>query len=259
MKSIQFLKNLTKTKMSLINNSDRLIVALDFPDIKSAQNLVETLGNSVSFYKIGLELLMSGDYFVMIDWLAKKGKKVFADLKLHDIPITIGKTIKNLSSYSNIHFLTIHSASQDIMRQAFVNKGNINILAVTILTNLDQQDLLEMGFDPKISLENLVIKKVRLAKECGIDGVVASGLEAKIIRQNFGNQNSANDITKGVTIVAPGIRLANVEGDDQKRVVDVKTAFQNGVDYIVVGRPITGAKDPVFVANEFLQQIKNSF
>jgi len=243
-----------KNNTPSIQDRHRLIVALDFSDIKSAQNLVEILGNSVNFYKIGLELLMSGDYFMMVDWFAKKNKKIFTDLKLYDIPATIGKTIKRLSLYSNIHFLTIHSASRDVMCEAVANQGNINLLAVTVLTSLDQKDLLEMGFDPKTSLENLVIKKVQLAKECGIKGVVASGLEAKIIRQNFGNQNSPN----GITIVSPGIRLANVDGDDQKRVVDVKTAIQSGVDYIVVGRPITKATDPVFVASEFWKQIKNS-
>ncbi len=225
---------------------DKLIVALDFPDLKSAQNLVDSLGSEVDFYKIGLELLMSGDYFKMIDWLAKKDKKVFADLKLYDISATIGKAVKNLSSYSNIHFLTIHAASRDIMEKAAENKNKINLLAVTVLTNLDQKDLNEMGFDPQISLENLVIKKTQLAKECGIYGVVSSAMEAKIIRENLG---------KDFTIITPGIRLENIEGDDQKRTVDVKTAFQNGANYIVVGRPINAAINPLLAAKKFQEQI----
>ncbi|MFT6107067.1 MAG: orotidine-5'-phosphate decarboxylase, partial [Rickettsiales bacterium] len=151
-------------------NKDRLIVALDFPDIKSAQNLVEKLGDEVTFYKIGLELLMGGNYFEMIDWLAKRNKKVFADLKLYDISATVGKAVKNLSKYSNIEFLTIHAASLGIMQEAAKNKGNMKLLAVTVLTNLDQDDLADMGFDPDLSLENLVIKKAKLAKESGIDG-----------------------------------------------------------------------------------------
>jgi orotidine-5'-phosphate decarboxylase len=244
--------------MITIKDRERLIVALDFADMQSAKNLVETLGNSVNFYKIGLELLMSGDYFVMISWLAKKNKKVFADLKLYDISETVGKAVKNLSFYSNIHFLTIHSANQNIMRNAVANKGNINILAVTVLTNLDQKDLLEMGFDPKISLKNLVIKKAKLAKECKIDGVVASGLEAAAIRQEFNNQDLGKNYIDKMIIVSPGIRLKNIEYDDQKRITDVKTAFKNDVDYIVVGRPITRAQDPCLAANEFLQQIKLS-
>ncbi len=233
---------------NLDKNSTRLIVALDFPDLKSAQNMVETLGDSVVFYKIGLELLMSGNYFKMIDWLAKKDKKVFADLKLYDISATVGKAIKNLNQYSNIQFLTIHSASRDIMLKASENKGKINLLAVTVLTNLDQKDLGEMGFDPQISLADLAIKKAQLAQDCGIDGIISSGLEAKAIRQN---------LPKNFTIVSPGIRLKNIENDDQKRTVDAQTAFQNGADYIVVGRPISEASEPLQAALEFQKQIYN--
>ncbi|MFT6346470.1 MAG: orotidine-5'-phosphate decarboxylase [Myxococcota bacterium] len=227
-------------------NKDRLIVALDFPDIKSAKELVEKLGDEVTFYKIGLELLMSGDYFEMIDWLAKRNKKVFADLKLYDISATVGKAVKNLSKYPNIHFLTIHAASLGIMQEASKNKGNMKILAVTVLTNLDQDDLADMGFDPDLSLENLVIKKAKLAKKSGIDGVVSSGLEAQMIRNNLGED---------FTIVSPGIRLKEVVGDDQKRVVDVKTAFLNGVSYIVVGRPINAVTNPLEAAKEFQKSI----
>jgi orotidine-5'-phosphate decarboxylase len=230
-------------------NHDKLIVALDFADMESAQNMVETLGDSVDFYKIGLELLMSGDYFKMLSWLDKKNKKVFADLKLHDISATVGKAVKNISSYDNVNFLTIHSASEGIMRAAAENKGEMDILAVTILTNLDQKDLLDIGFDPKISLENLVLKKAQLSQKCGIDGVIASGLEARIIRENCGQD---------FTIITPGIRLENVQNDDQKRTVDVKTAFLNGASYIVVGRPITSSKTPAFVAGEFQKHIVNS-
>ena len=229
---------------------DKLIIALDFPDIQSAQNLVTTLGDSVSFYKIGLELLMSGDYFKMIDWLMAKNKKVFADLKLYDISATIGKAVKNLSSYSNIHFLTIHSASSDIMMRASENKGAINLLAVTVLTNLDQNDLGDMGFDPKISLEDLVIKKAQLAKNCGFDGVVSSGMEAANIRKKLG---------ENLTIVTPGIRLKNIVGDDQKRSVNVREALANGADYLVVGRPINSAQDPLLEANNFQSEINDYF
>jgi orotidine-5'-phosphate decarboxylase len=227
--------------------SDKLIVALDFPNIKAAQNLVENLGDSVTFYKIGLELLMGGQYFEMINWLEKRNKKVFADLKLYDISATVGKAIKNLSAYNNIEFLTIHTASCGIMEQAAANKGNIKLLGVTVLTNLDNADLLDMGFDPDISLPDLVIKKAQLAQKCGIDGVVCSGLEATNIRGNLGAD---------FTIVSPGIRLqqeAQIKQDDQKRVVDVKTALQNGVNHIVVGRPINAAADPKEAAQRFLQ------
>ncbi len=246
------IKDSTQFNQKNLKISDKLIVALDFSDIKSAQKLVEILGESVVFYKIGLELLMSGSYFEMIRWLEKKNKKIFLDLKLYDIPNTLGKAVKNLSFYSNIHFLTIHCANQEIMEQAFLNKGNINILAVTVLTNLTQLDLIEMGFDNKISLENLVLKKALLAKKCGIDGVVASGLEAKNIRKNLGDN---------FNIICPGIRLDQINfktknlSDDQKRVVNVKTAFLNGANYIVVGRPINSSQEPLKSALQFQQEI----
>jgi orotidine-5'-phosphate decarboxylase len=233
-----------------IPHNQRLIVALDFPNITLAKELVEKLGDSVSFYKIGLELLMGGQYFEFIDWLAKKNKKVFVDLKLYDISNTIAKSVKNLSQYQNIHFLTIHSASKEIMQKAAENKGNMNILAVSVLTNLDQNDLCDMGFDPKLSLQDLVIKKTLLAKNCGIDGIVSSGIESKIIRDNVGD---------GLTIVSPGIRLESNIKDDQKRVVDVQKAFLNGVDYIVVGRPINSASDPLLAANNFQNEILKYF
>jgi len=230
-------------------HKDKLIVALDFADMESAQDMVDTLGDTVDFYKIGLELLMSGDYFKMLHWLEKKGKKVFADLKLYDIETTVGKAVKNLSSYGNVRFLTIHAASDEIMRKAAENRGEMDILAVTVLTNFDQKNLLDVGFDPKISLENLVLKKAKLAQKSGINGVIASGLEAKIIRENCGQD---------FTIATPGIRLENIHNDDQKRTVDVKTAFLNGANYIVVGRPITSSTYPALVAQEFQKHIFHS-
>ncbi len=230
-------------------NSDKLIVALDFSNIEKAKALVNELGDSVNFYKIGLELAMSGDYFELVKWLEIKNKKVFCDLKLFDISKTVGKAVKNLNQYQNIHFLTIHAGSHDIMRKAVENKGKIKILAVTVLTNLDQNDLTIMGCDPKLSLEDLVLKRAKLAKECGIDGVVCSGLEAKSIRQELG---------KTSIIVTPSIRLTTITDDDQKRVVDVKTALTNGANYIVVGRPINQSPNPKQTAEEFQQEILKS-
>lgn len=234
------------------SNKDRLIVALDFEDISLAKNLVEELGDEVTFYKVGLELAMTKDYFDFIEWLGQKGKRVFADLKLFDISQTVGKAVKNLAKYKNIDFLTIHAASRDIIHQAFINKGHIKILAVTILTNLDQKDLNDMGFDQNLSLAQMVIKRAILAKECQIDGVIASGLEASAIRENVGNE---------FLIVTPGIRpdfLVN-ELDDQKRVIDVQAAFKNGADYIVVGRPISKNSNPKNVARQIQEQIAQIF
>jgi orotidine-5'-phosphate decarboxylase len=234
----------------MIPNHERLIVAIDVDNIQKAKDLVNLLGDSVSFYKIGLELAMSGDYFELIEWLATQNKKIFADLKLYDISATVGKAVRNLSQYKNINFLTIHTASKSIMQAAAQNKAHMNILAVTVLTNLDQEDLLDMGFDSKIALEDLVLKKSKLAKESGINGVVASGFEADKIRELNGED---------FLIVTPGIRLESLEEDDQKRVMNVKDAFKNGADYIVVGRPITTAQSPKKIANQIQEEINCIF
>ena len=227
---------------------DKLILALDVPDIDAAKSLIEQLGEEVSFYKIGLELMMSGGYFELIKFLKNKNKKVFADLKFHDISETVARAVKNLSSHE-VDLLTIHTASRDIMSKAAQNKGKMQVIGVTVLTNLDTKDLLEMGFDPKISLEELVIKKAALALESGLDGVVASALEAQNLRQNFGED---------FLIVSPGIRLEAVLNDDQKRVADVKTALKNGASHLVVGRPITRDANPKNAARAFQEMIANA-
>lgn len=219
----------------------KIIVALDVPDIATAKNLVNQIGSEINFYKIGLELMMGGNYFELIEWLKSQGKKVFCDLKLYDISETVGRAVKNLSRY-DIDLLTIHAASRGIMEKAAENKGRMQIVAVTVLTNLEQKDLGEMGFDPRISLEELVLKKTALTIESGLDGVIASGIEAKNLRKNLGND---------FLIVSPGIRLEAVAGDDQKQVCDAKTAILNGSSYLVVGRPITRDADPQGAARKF--------
>ena len=131
--------------------SEKLILALDVPDFAAAKKIIDELGDEIIFYKIGLELLMSGDYFRLISYLKEQNKKVFCDLKLYDISQTVGSAVKNLAKY-DVDLLTIHSASLDIMRKAAENKGKMQVIAVTILTNLDEKDLSQMGFDEKISL-----------------------------------------------------------------------------------------------------------
>jgi orotidine-5'-phosphate decarboxylase len=221
--------------------SEKLIVALDFPNIDEAKNLVNELGDEVVFYKIGLELMMSGHYFEMIKWLKSKDKKVFADLKLYDIAETVGRAVKNLANY-DIDLLTIHASSKGIMQRAAENKGNMKIIGVTVLTNLDENDLFEMGFDRNVSLQDLVIKKTDLALNSGLDGVVASALETKLLRRNFGND---------FDIITPGIRLERIANDDQKRVASVEEALNYGANYLVVGRPITRSENPKEAANKF--------
>ncbi|MBM5781935.1 MAG: orotidine-5'-phosphate decarboxylase [Pelagibacterales bacterium] len=224
---------------------DRLIIALDVPDFVSAKNLVDKIEDEGVFYKIGLELMMSGDYFKIIEWLKERNKKVFADLKLYDISETVGRAVKNLAQYE-IDLLTIHASSRQIMEQAAQNKGKMQIAAVTVLTNLDQSDLKEMGFDDKISLSDLVVKKAELAINCGIDGVVASSLESRMLREKLGQD---------FIIVTPGIRLDKIVNDDQKRVADVKEAIGQGSSYLVVGRPITRDESPKEMAAKFNQMI----
>lgn len=216
-----------------IKKKDKLIVALDFANFDDAKKMVEILDDEVSFYKIGLEMIMSGDYFKMIEFLKNKNKKIFADLKIYDIVQTVAKSIRNLKQF-DIDLLTIHSANQGIMEAASFEKGNMKILAVTVLTCLEKSDLDKMGFDKNLSLEELVVKKADLSIKSGLDGVIASGLEAKILRNNLGDN---------FLIATPGIRIEK-NNDDQKRVCDAKTAIANGANYLVVGRPITQSKDP---------------
>lgn len=228
-----------------MTHQEKLIIALDVADIDAAKKLVDEIGNAAVFYKIGLELMMSGSYFELVKWLKDKGKKVFADLKLYDISQTVGRAVRNLAQYE-IDLLTIHTASREIMEKAAENRGKMQVIGVTVLTNLDQKDLNEMGFDSDISLENLVEKKTELALKSGLNGIVASALEAQDLRTKFG---------KDFLIISPGIRLEALKNDDQKRVADVKTAIQNGASHLVVGRPITGEANPKEMVQKFNQLI----
>ncbi len=225
--------------------NEKLIVALDVPDIESAKSIVHNLGDQINFYKIGLELMMSGEYFSLIKFLKNHNKKIFADLKLYDISNTVANAVKNLSKYE-IDLLTIHSASHEIMKRACDNKGKMDIVAVTVLTNLDSKDLLQMGFDKDLSIEKLVENKTKMILDCGLDGVVASALEARNLRNKFG---------ENFLIVTPGIRLNINQNDDQKRVSDVKSAIKNGASYLVVGRPIIQSNNPKESAQQFIKLI----
>jgi orotidine-5'-phosphate decarboxylase len=231
-----------------MNFKEKLIVALDFSDFSTVKKIVDELDSEVQFYKIGLELMMSGDYFEAIKFLKNKGKKVFVDLKLYDISETVARAVKNLSQYE-IDLLTIHTASHDIMTKAAENKGKMNIIGVTVLTNLDQKDLNDMGFNPETSLNDLVVRKTASALKAGLDGVVASSLEANILRQKFGNN---------FLIITPGIRQTAIVNDDQKRVADVKTALDNGSSLLVIGRPITCDDNPRKAAQDFNKKINET-
>jgi len=231
--------------MKDIKIEDRLIFALDVPEVSEAKKIVIELDDSVNFYKIGMELLMTGQYFELLDWLIVRDKKVFVDLKFFDVPETVGRTIARLSDYGAT-FATIHG-NQALMEKASENKNNLKILAVTALTSLDRGDLDDLGFN--CNVKDLVISRAKRAFEAGCDGIVSSGLEVPYIREYVDNKLIA---------VTPGIRpIAN--DDDQKRVVDVATAFKSGSDYIVVGRPIKNAENRYEAATNIQKIIRSSF
>jgi len=233
--------------------AERLIVALDVPNAAEARALVERLGDAVRFYKVGLELFSAGGSFELIDWLAARGCKVFADLKLYDIPETVRRAVANLRN-SGATFLTVHG-HRSVMEAAAREKGRLGILAVTVLTSFDARDLAEMG--PGVSLAQLVLSRARGALETGCDGVITSGLEAPKLKSEFGDR---------LLLVTPGIRprdegrpSQNRPADDQKRTVDVAQAFANGADYIVVGRPIRDAAEPRAAAQAIQRTIASLF
>lgn len=226
---------------------ERLIVALDVPSVDEAKRLVDSLGDSVSFYKLGLELFMSGDYFDLVDTLVKADKKVFADLKFFDVPETVRGAVRGLRN-RGVTFATVHG-NQAIMEAAGADKGEVKILAVTVLTSLDRGDLDDLGF--QCDVEKLVLSRARRALAAGCDGVISSGLEAPMLKQELGER---------VMVVTPGIRpVENRPIDDQKRTVDVAQAFRNGADYIVVGRPIRQAVDSRAAAEQIQETIASVF
>ena len=220
---------------------ERLIVALDLPTTKLAERLSLDLGDSISIYKIGLALIPVGG-FKLIETLKRSGKKVFLDLKLFDIGNTIESTVKNLQ-FLDVDFLTVHGDPQ-VVRSASKARGNSNmkILAVTLLTSLDRQDLTD-SLIINGSLSDLVVKRAQNAFLAGADGVIASPNEVKKIR--------ALKEATGKLIVTPGIRLAGAPTDDQKRTADPLVAFENGADFIVVGRPIYASKNPLSEVKKF--------
>jgi len=232
--------------MATIPSRERLIVALDVPSATEARALVEKIGDAACFYKIGLELFTSGGYFEFLQWLAKRGDKVFADLKLYDIPETVRRSVANLRA-SGASFLTVHG-HRSVMEAAVKEKGPLKILAVTVLTSFDQRDLDEMGASK--SVEELVLARARGAADSGCDGVIASPLEASRLKSAFG---------KKLLVVTPGIRPAGSDAGDQKRAADPAQAFANGADYIVVGRPIREAADPRAAALAIQKTIANAF
>ena len=229
---------------------ERLILALDVPTAGEAKAIVTGLGETVRFYKIGLELMMGGDYFALLDWLTARDRKVFVDLKFFDIPATVGAAVRNLSG-RGATFCTVHG--NDAMMEAAVEAAEaddgLGILAVTVLTSLDRGDMDDLGFEADIG--RVVLSRAKRALALGCAGVVSSGLEVKALRESVGDELIA---------VCPGIRPGlNRPSDDQKRAVDIEQAFDLGADYLVIGRPIRTAPDPAAAAAAIQERIAANF
>jgi len=215
-----------------MNADDRIIIALDVPNISDAQKIVETLGDAGAFYKIGYQLFPVGG-LRLSEEITAQGKKVFLDFKFHDIGATVERGVRSVAKLG-ADFLTVH-ADPDVLKGAVEGRGDdprLKILAVTVLTSLSQDSLAKTGITTPIV--DLVLQRTEMALTAGVDGVVASAKEAAIIRERFGN---------GFDIVTPGIRPAGSAVDDQKRIVTPSDAIANGASYLVVGRPIINAKD----------------
>lgn len=233
--------------MSQITAKDRLIVALDMPTLDEAQRLVMRLGDSVTFYKVGLELLFAGG-LTLATALKEQGKQVFLDMKLLDIGNTVERAVANASELG-VNFLTVHGHDQKTLHAAVVGRStsNLKLLAVTVLTSLSKDDLQQQG--TALEPADLVLHRARMAFENGFDGVIASGQEAARIRAATGPD---------FLIVTPGIRMTGSAMDDQERVMTPDHAISSGANYLVVGRPITQADDPYSAAQSFVQHIADA-
>jgi orotidine-5'-phosphate decarboxylase len=223
---------------------ERLIVALDVPDVGAAQRLVQQLGESASFYKVGLQLFSVAGPGVVRDLIAS-GRKVFLDLKLHDIPNTVAKAVQAAVEL-RVSMLTVHGSAGAAVLKAAVEAANrrVSLLAVTVLTSLTDSDLQEIGFSSGTLDQALRIGA--LAQACGCDAVVSSAREVAALRKMLG---------EGFGIVVPGVRPQGAERNDQERVATPAEAISAGASHLVVGRPITGASDPAKAADAILEEM----
>ena len=221
---------------------DRLIVALDVPSVVSAEAMVERLGDAVSFYKIGYQLAFAGG-LPLAENLIRSGKRVFLDLKLHDIGNTVARGVESVAKLGAT-FLTVHAYPQT-MHAAVDARGNsgLRILAVTVLTSYDDADLAAAGYD--FTVTELVAERAAQARDIGVDGLVCSAEEAAALKPKVGS----------LVLVTPGIRPAGADTGDQKRVMTPKKAIAAGADYLVVGRPILEAPNPRAAADGIVGEI----
>jgi len=225
--------------------NERIIFALDVDSKQKAAEWIDRLESHVTFYKVGLQLFIAG-WFPVIDMITERGHKVMVDLKLFDVPETVKLAVRQLKNHK-VTFATVHG-NDPIIRAAVEEKGDLKILAVTVLTSFDEADMREMGLTGTI--EDLVFRRAQRALDLGCDGIVSSGLEAARLREHLGDN---------FLVVTPGIRPGqNIEirEDDQRRIATAQKAIANGADYIVVGRPISTAKDPIAVVESMQTEIQ---
>lgn len=225
--------------------NERIIFALDVESKEEAEEWVNRLGNHIKFYKVGLQLFLAGG-FPVIDMITKKGHKVMVDLKFFDVPETVKLAVRQLKN-RNVTFVTVHG-NNPILKAAVQEKNDLKLLAITVLTSFDESDMQEMGSTKTV--KDLVLLRAKKALDIGCDGVVSSGLEAEQLRSSLGSN---------FLIVTPGIRPGQnteIEEDDQKRIVTAQQAIIDGADYVVVGRPIRNAVDPIKVVQNMQAEIK---
>ena len=226
---------------------ERLIVALDVPSAGEAQKLVARIGDAAGIYKVGLQLFTGEGPSIVRD-LVSSGRRVFLDLKLHDIPTTVALAVKSAVELG-AHMLTVHASGGTAMLRAATEAaaGRMNILAVTVLTSLNDDDMEEIGISGRVS--DQVLRMAALAQRSGCQGIVTSPREALMVRKAMG---------EGFAIVTPGIRLAGAETNDQQRIATPRQAISNGVSHIVVGRPITHAPDPAKAAEAIIAEMEQA-
>ena len=227
----------------MLNPRDRLIVALDLSSVEEAEALISKLGETVTFYKIGYQLGFAGG-LALAERLAKGGKQVFVDMKLHDIGNTVAQGVKSVARLG-ASFLTVHAYPQTMHAAVDARAGSdLRILAVTVLTSYDDADLAAAGYD--FTVPELVAERAAQARDVGVDGLVCSAAEAELVRPLMG---------PGMVLVTPGIRPMQTDADDQKRIMTPTEAVRAGADYLVVGRPVIAADDPKGAAETIVKEI----
>lgn len=229
--------------MQTIPPRERLIVALDLPTVDAAEAMVARLGDSVTFYKIGMELTYAGG-LPLAEKLIASGKKVFIDLKLHDIPNTVERATRQIARLG-ASFLTVHAFPQSMKAAlAGVAGSDLKLLAVTVMTSYDDADLAAAGY--AMGVRELVERRALQARDLGMHGIVLSPEEAEHVRAVVGPD---------MRLVTPGVRPAGADVGDQKRIMTPALAIAGGADHLVVGRPVTEAPDPVEIANAIVSDI----